>query len=92
MDVRQQNVEHYIAANKSDPFCRARVECHNRQSGTYRYFDEKVKRFVTVATSLVGFTAQGEDAFYSAVPFQEDRVTAAGTHYTVTVYRNIQRP
>lgn len=41
---------------------------------------------------IAGFTTQGEDAFYSADPFQEERFLPNGTAYFVTVYRNVRRP
>lgn len=36
--------------------------------------------------------SRGEDAFYKAEPYQETRYLPDGREYSVTVYKNIQRP
>lgn len=41
---------------------------------------------------VCGFNQQGQDAFYQAEPFQEERVLPDGTPYMTTVYRNRVRP
>lgn len=45
-----------------------------------------------IVTGVAGLDSQGRDAFYQATPYQEERVTADGTPYMVTVYKNIERP
>lgn len=45
-----------------------------------------------MTNGICGFTENGADAFYSADAFVEERVTALGQTYPVTVYRNVVRP
>ena len=77
--VRLEAAKHYVAAEKSDPFCEARVALHMRNG-------------------IAGFTLKGEEAFYSAIPVQEERRLPSGPDgkpgetYPVLVYHNMQRP
>lgn len=45
-----------------------------------------------MSNGIAGFTDKGQDAFYSADQYSEERVTALGDTYHVPVYRNIVRP
>lgn len=45
-----------------------------------------------IRTGIVGYTAQGEEAFYAADPAQEIRTLPDGREYSATVYRNMKRP
>jgi hypothetical protein len=45
-----------------------------------------------IRTGIAGITQHGEDAFYKADAFQEERPSLGGGSHTVTVYRNMQRP
>ena len=77
--------EHFIASDKSDPFTRNRVYSH-------------MARYLSRSNTGHGIASplpNGEDAFYSAEPFQEERfyiVDGVKHTYHVTVYRNIRRP
>lgn len=51
-----------------------------------------------MSSRIVGFNTKGEDAFYSAEPYQEERFLPAspshpqGQSYMATVYKNMVRP
>jgi hypothetical protein len=52
-----------------------------------------LKRAMThIRTGVAGIRKDGEDAFYKAEPAQEERELPDGRRYSVTVYRNMQRP
>lgn len=75
-----EGLRNYAAADRSDPFTYSRGLAHLR-SGAAGFRQGKGL-----------YHNAGEPAFYSAQPADEERTTAGGEDYTVTVYRNIQRP
>ena len=87
-----EGAERYAAADKSDPFTLARCHAHMRShlapNGT----------LVSIAAHHRGEDSKeyslssGVDAFYDAKEYTEQRTTADGKEYPVTVYRNIVRP
>ncbi len=48
--------------------------------------------YAHMRNKVCGFNQSGQDAFYSADAYSEERVTADGKSYIVTSYRNIVRP
>jgi hypothetical protein len=77
-------LEAYIASEKSDPFCRARVYMHTR-----KYLDRANTR------GIAGFDEKGRDAFYSAQVGRERReyeVNGRVFEYFVPSYSNLTRP
>jgi hypothetical protein len=45
-----------------------------------------------IRTGIAGLTHTGEDGFYKADPYTEERYLPDGRPYQATVYRNLQRP
>lgn len=45
-----------------------------------------------IRQGIVSVLKDGTDAFYTATPYQEERLLPDGRPYFVTVYRNIARP
>lgn len=45
-----------------------------------------------IRTGIADISQGGEDRFYSAEPFTEQRVLPDGTTYSATAYKNIRRP
>ena len=45
-----------------------------------------------IEQGIVGVLQDGTDAMYSADAFSEERIAADGKPFTITVYRNVQRP
>ena len=78
-----EGAERYAAADKSDPFTLARCHAHMRNGIASHHRGEDSKEY-----SL----SSGVDAFYDAKEYTEQRTTADGKEYPVTVYRNIVRP
>ena len=70
-----------------------RIEAAKRYAAADRTdpfaFDRAMAHMVS---GVCGFTENGQDAFYSADEFIEERVTLTGITYPVTVYRNVVRP
>lgn len=74
-----QGAVFYAAADRSDPFTYNRVITHTQNGVAGFRFNE--------------ITGERQDAFYSAEPYQEDRVhPMTGEHYKMTVYKNMKRP
>lgn len=70
-----------------------RIEAAKRYAAADRTDPWAFDRAMThMANGICGFNENGQDAFYSADEFVEDRVTVTGISYPVTVYRNIVRP
>ncbi len=89
----------YAKADNSDPFTLVRCLSHIRQ-GLCGRCDEPDMPWTDVVqhgkrtklvTVKIGPEA-GSDGHYSATPFPEKRLTADGSEYLVTVYRNRARP
>ena len=87
--IQQKHIdaaEHYIAADKSDPFTRNRVYSHMRSALTGN----------RVSHGIAGYRQDnGDDAFYSASPETEMRyavVDGREIEWPATGYRNIRRP
>ena len=45
-----------------------------------------------IRTGTASLLSNGEDGFYKADPYSEERYLPNGAAYSVTVYRNCQRP
>lgn len=45
-----------------------------------------------VRNGIANINQNGEDEFYDASPYQEERLLPNGTPYHVTVYKNVKRP
>ena len=86
---RDEAVENYIAFDRSDPFTRARIEAHSRQ--TWRNAGDGMRLY-----SVAGYRLDnGSDAFYSAEVHREERsqtVDGREITWTVPCYGSIKRP
>ena len=98
--------DHYIAADKSDPFLSGRVAAHIRNGiAGYRvmfYRDDTAETKKLEPMTWITQENYGPvklkpirsemDAFYSAEQATEERHTADGMPYVVAVYRSMVRP
>ena len=76
-DIRQQRL--FDGAKNYAAFDKSDPFCHDRC-------------MLHIRQGIAGVLQGGEDAMYSADPYQEERELPDGTRYFVTVYRNVKRP
>lgn len=93
---RQEAMERYAQADRTDPFALDRCKAHMRngiagfrqEPGSMPWVSEKNPRRM----SIINGGNLGEEAFYSATPHTEMRSLPDGREYLVIEYRNRVRP